>query len=164
MRSGLSLSLCCHFDRLSPKDYSIRSTLFAIKMALLSQRWVSSHFLIFLIFKIVCLILCPVAHPCTPTLREKCGSQGKPEGVYIAVPLSICRECRGSWFQIPNEDQLVFLSSHAQSFPESKLILCVFSVHSEILRVVDSLQLTATKKVATPANWQVILSLLYYKI
>ena len=70
----------------------------------------------------------------------------------------------GSWFQIPNEDQLVFLSSHAQSFPESKLILCVFSVHSEILRVVDSLQLTATKKVATPANWQVILSLLYYKI
>jgi len=33
------------------------------------------------------------------------------------------------------------------------LVFCVFS--SEILRVVDSLQLTATKKVATPANWKV---------
>lgn len=32
------------------------------------------------------------------------------------------------------------------------------SQFSEILRVIDSIQLTATKKVATPANWQVRLT------
>ena len=31
----------------------------------------------------------------------------------------------------------------------------ISSPFSEILRVIDSIQLTATKKVATPANWQV---------
>ena len=30
---------------------------------------------------------------------------------------------------------------------------------SELLRVIDSLQLTATKKVATPADWEVSLTL-----
>lgn len=34
-------------------------------------------------------------------------------------------------------------------------ILFLLFVTSEILRVVDSLQLTATKKVATPADWKV---------
>lgn len=29
-----------------------------------------------------------------------------------------------------------------------------FHVYSEILRAIDSLQLTATKKVATPVDWQ----------
>ena len=40
------------------------------------------------------------------------------------------------------------------SFP-LPLSLPILTVCSEILRVVDSLQLTAFKKVATPANWQV---------
>lgn len=31
----------------------------------------------------------------------------------------------------------------------------LFSSSSELLRVIDSLQMTATKKVATPADWQV---------
>ena len=35
------------------------------------------------------------------------------------------------------------------------LILTLGSIYSEILRVVDSLQLTANKKVATPADWKV---------
>ena len=30
-----------------------------------------------------------------------------------------------------------------------------FFLSSELLRVIDSLQLTATKKVATPADWEV---------
>ncbi len=40
------------------------------------------------------------------------------------------------------------------TFDNYQLFLFYFS---EILRVVDSLQLTATKKVATPADWQVSL-------
>jgi hypothetical protein len=32
----------------------------------------------------------------------------------------------------------------------------IFFFSSEILRVIDSLQLTAVKKVATPADWKVI--------
>ena len=34
-------------------------------------------------------------------------------------------------------------------------VVCLCVKYSEILRVIDSLQLTATKKVATPANWTV---------
>ena len=37
-----------------------------------------------------------------------------------------------------------------------KIMACfVFNSSSELLRVIDSLQLTATKKVATPADWEV---------
>lgn len=32
---------------------------------------------------------------------------------------------------------------------------------NEILRVIDSLQLTAEKKVATPVDWKVVISLLH---
>ena len=35
------------------------------------------------------------------------------------------------------------------------LTVCMSVDFSEILRVIDSLQLTAYKRVATPANWQV---------
>ena len=35
-------------------------------------------------------------------------------------------------------------------------LVVVFVLCSEILRVIDSLQLAACKKVATPANWKVL--------
>jgi len=40
--------------------------------------------------------------------------------------------------------------------------LVFYYISSEILRVVDSLQLTATKKVATPANWKVCRFFFYW--
>lgn len=39
--------------------------------------------------------------------------------------------------------------------------LYLTSIFSEILRVVDSLQLTASKKVATPVDWKVTKKITY---
>ena len=40
------------------------------------------------------------------------------------------------------------------------MLIVVNDVCSEILRVIDSLQLTARKKVATPVDWKVTLLLI----
>ena len=66
--------------------------------------------------------------------------------------LKIKSKPRPEWSLIHDFRQALLTGSFGKS-PESNWLF--YFACSELLRVIDSLQLTATKQVATPADWEV---------
>jgi thioredoxin-dependent peroxiredoxin len=102
------------------------------------------------------------SHPAdyTPVCTTELGATAKlktefdKRNVKVAALSVDGLESHHGWIKDINETQNTTVNFPIIADPEKKVALLYDMIHHELLRVIDSLQLTAKYSVATPANWE----------